>query len=459
LVHEEAWPSVAKMELTQTKPLPDVAARRGVLSSLWAEHSDVALSVATAFVMQGLLAVSGVAAARILGAEGRGHLAALVLVAAVVAQAGTLGLPMSATYHIAREPGAALTLVRCLLRILVPLSVLLLAVQAAVLLALFGGAGGELQGAAAVTLGGLAGVVSHQFGLAVLQGCGRFRAFNLARTMQLTLYAGAVVALLLADSGSLLLVAAAWAASMLLSGVAVLAIALRGARGATELPRAGAGDLLRFGVTGLAGHTSPLEAYRIDQIAVGIIAGPVGLGLYIVGQAFANLPRSVARSIGMVAYPRIAAAEDGHRRQVLLFVGLALGACGSIVAALWLLVGELVPLFFGEEFAGAVPLARVLLLAALLFSLRRVLSDCARGLGLPGQASLAEAASWAVAIPAIAVLGHLWGAEGVAWALVLGGAGAVAMLAPLSLRGLPRGHTRALNLPTIGAVDGDASLN
>ena len=421
------------------------------------EHRDVVLSIATAFAIQALLIVSGVSAARILGAEGRGHLAALVLIAAVIAQAGTLGLPLAATYYIAREPAARLTIGRRLLRLLLPLTAAMLALQAAITLVVFSGDSASVQEAAFVTCAALVGLVCNTFGLAILQGCGRFRAFNALRTVQLILYAAGALALLLAGSHSLPQVSAAWSAATLLAGGLVLAFAWRGLRGGGDPTPTPARDMLRFGVTGLVGHASPLESYRVDQIAVGIIAGPVGLGLYVAGLAFSNLPRFVAQSIGMVAYPRLAAAPSDASRQVLAFFLLTLAASGAIVLALQAAVGELLPLLLGHEFAGAVPLARVLLLSALLFGLRRVLSDCARGLGRPDLGSIAEATSWLVALPAVLVFGHLWGAQGVAWALVLGAGASVIVLGGLMIQQMRADKPRKRHSPSSGDASEDSA--
>ena len=78
-----------------------------------------------------------------------------------------------------------------------------------------------------------------------------------------------------------------------------------------------------------------------------------------------------------------------------------------------------------------------MLISALLFGLRRVLSECARGAGRPGLGSVAEVISLVTLFPAVAVLYHS-GARGVALALVVaaftGLAGMVVGLVIPSLR-------------------------
>jgi O-antigen/teichoic acid export membrane protein len=96
----------------------------------------------------------------------------------------------------------------------------------------------------------------------------------------------------------------------------------------------------------------------------------------------------------------------------------ALVLCGATVAAIELGLPVLVPLLFGAPFHAAIGVAQILLISALLFALRRVLSECARGAGRPGLGSIAEVISLITLFPAVAALYHL-GARGVALALVI----------------------------------------
>ena len=57
-------------------------------------------SFASSAVTQLALVVSGILSARMLGAEARGELALLVLLAAAFGLVGTLGLPLAVTYEI-----------------------------------------------------------------------------------------------------------------------------------------------------------------------------------------------------------------------------------------------------------------------------------------------------------------------------------------------------------------------
>ena len=95
-------------------------------------------------------------------------------------------------------------------------------------------------------------------------------------------------------------------------------------------------EMVAFGAKGLLGASSPIEYYRLDQAVVGLFLTPVALGIYAVALAFTNLPRFISTSVGMVAYPHVAAQSDPveARRQLWRFFLLTVAACAAVVAAL-----------------------------------------------------------------------------------------------------------------------------
>jgi O-antigen/teichoic acid export membrane protein len=225
------------------------------------------------------------------------------------------------------------------------------------------------------------------------------------------------------------------------SGIATLVTvrrSLRQADGMDDGPELG--ELIRFGSKGLLGWVSPIEGIRVDQQVVGIALSPAALGLYVVAQSFTNLPRFIAQSIGMVGYPVISAESSAHdaRRAMWQCFWIAVALCSALVVSLELLAPTLVHLFYGHEFSGAITITRVLLVAALLMSVRRVLAEGARGLGRPAIGTVAEASMWVVLLPLLPILAASNGATGVAVALTLGAALALVVIAvPLALQWPP----------------------
>jgi O-antigen/teichoic acid export membrane protein len=406
------------------------------VSTLRQSRRALAGSVATGLAGQGLVIVSGVFAARILGVQDRGYLALLILFPAVLSQIGSLGLPLAATFELSRDRSRWAEVVRVLLRPMVLQFVSLLLLHAGILAAVFWNDPHAIRVSAAITLCGVPAILGQSYGTAILQGQQRFLAFNVLRALPATTYSAAVLAIFVVGGGDLEWVVIGWMIASVVSAAATLAVALRGislrqTRGTPETLR----RMLRFGLKGLLGWTSPVETFRLDQAVVGLFLSPAALGLYVVGLAFANLPRFIAQSIGYIAYPRVAAQKgEAAWRELWQFFWLAAGAAGLVVLGLELGMARLVPLFFGDEFSGAVTLARILLVGALFLSARRVLTDGAQGLGRPGLGTIAEIASWAFLLPALAVFTPLWDARGVALALAVSAAFSFGVLLVLLVR-------------------------
>jgi O-antigen/teichoic acid export membrane protein len=406
-------------------------------------------SVLTGFVGQAVLIVSGVLAARILGVQDRGYLALIILFPTVLTQIGSLGLPLATTFELSRDVGRSAQVVRTLARPLVIQVVALMAVQAGILVAVFWSDSDLVRTSALISLGAVPAMLVHMYSTSVLQGSQRFLAFNVMRAVPATAYAVAILAIFVVGDGDLQWVVIGWTAALLLSAAIAAAIALRGVslRSARRSPES-LRSMLRFGLKGLLGWTSPIETFRLDQAVVGLFLSPAGLGLYVVGLAFANLPRFVAQSVGYIAYPRIAAHKGAEAwRELRQFFWLATGASALIVLGLELGVEWLVPAFFGSEFDGAIALTRILLIGALFLSARRVLTDGAQGLGRPGLGTIAEISSWVFLLPALGIFTPLWQERGVALALTVSAALSFAVLVTLLLRS--RAATEPSAAPTL----------
>lgn len=402
--------------------------------------------------------ISGVIVARMLGPENRGYLALLILVPLIVAQVGGLGVPLSLTYYIARDPSAGKAIWRSIRPVALFQAGLLAGVHCLVLWALLRDEPGYVVDAALVTVALVPATLAQEYGLAMLQGCGRFVAFNVIRLLSGVLYSAGLVLLLVLDADRLQEVAVTWTATLAGVSVVTMAIATRGLGSAPDATAPTAREMISFGAKGLLGSNSPIEYYRLDQAVVGLFLTPAALGVYAVALSFTNLPRFVSSAVGMVAYPHVAGQSDPAegRRKLWRFFFVTVAACLAIVVVLELSAGFLVPFFFGDEFADSVPLVRILLVAALLLAARRILADGARGLGLPGLGTVAELVSIIVLVPAVAVFLPLWGVEGVAVAMV---AAALASL-PVILIGLarsggrPRGTRHTWRVPRLSAPAG-----
>jgi O-antigen/teichoic acid export membrane protein len=376
-----------------------------------------AASVAVALAIQAALMISGPLVARMLGADGRGQLAALVLWPTVIAQLGGLGLPLAVTYELAQGSAGAARVKRTVLLFAGPQAVILSAVHVMVLVFVLSGEPASIRAAGLATLVAVPASLAQQYGLAMLQGEQRFAAFNTFRLLPAVLYSAAMVGLFTAGATRVLPVVLALMAGNATVGMLALLVGLR-SRAASDgaSNTANIRGMVRFGLRGLLGSVSPIESFQLDQMVLALFLAKHALGLYVVGLAFTNLPRFVSQSVGMVAYPNIAGRADATaaRRSLWAFFWLTMAMAVVIVVPLWLAAGRLVPFFFGGDFRGAVAVTRIMLPGALFAAGRRVLNDGMRGRGHAAAGTVAEVVAWFWLAPTLAILVPLWGVNGVA---------------------------------------------
>ena len=347
-------------------------------------------------VGQAVLVISGILVARLLGPEKRGYLALLVIFPVILSQLGSLGLPQAATYFIAMNRDDA-CLIYSRLKITILGQVLALVIIHFLVVSLYiHNKPQEILLAGYLSLAVIPGMLVQQYGLAILQGCKMYRPFNVIRLMPATMYAILVLSVFLARKASLPSIAFIWVCSYVITGlftaylVTNRVLRLGDYKDNSRSPSFTL--MFKFGLKGLLGTISPMQSFRIDQLVAGLFLSPVGLGFYVVGQAFTNLVRFIAQSASMVEYPAVAANDSNETAKPLImrfFVGVSV-LNGVIVLVLITVMPVLVTFLFGKAFSGSVPIARLLLLGAYFESLRRILVEGMRGMGKPEVSTWAE---------------------------------------------------------------------
>ena len=371
--------------------------------------------VGTTLCLQSALVLTGIASARLLGPESRGWLALAAAIPVAISGIALLGFPSAVTYEVARGRDSGFESLR-LIRGWVTVQLLVATVASlAISAVLFRDAPGSIGPWIVVVGFATALLAGYQYLMAILQGRGKFGDFNQARATLTLVYALWVGVLLFAVSKpSALLFAWGWA----LGAAVAVANSWRLARRGDPREKLGGADakfIRSYGLRSFLGVRPPLETLNLDQLLIGIVGGPLILGLYVVGTALTNLPRFMAESIGMVAFPKVAGAgdRDGLRQARN---ALILTACisGAAVLMLGAVASVIVPWLFGESFRPAISVMRIMLAAAFLLSLRRIVGDLLRGFGSPTPSSIAEVAAIVVFIVLVIPLTRSWGADGAA---------------------------------------------
>jgi O-antigen/teichoic acid export membrane protein len=381
-----------------------------------------------------------------LGPENRGFLALIVAVPSLVVQLGSLGVNLGIVHFAARNPGSGVLLIRAVRQLGAWQLPILALIHAGLIFGLLHASwGGTVRNAAAISLISLPAALVSSYSLALLQGLHQFRSFNWLRLLPMLLYSAALGSAFVLGARSLVVASFVLAATSIFSAVVALVTAVRAARrhATRDAPPPNSRRLVGFGLRGVFGSVSPLETLRLDQLLVGALLSPAALGIYVVGVAFANLPRFVAQSVGMIAYPAIAARRDqvSLLRRVLTFVSATAVISAALVLVLELTLGFLVPALFGSRFGSAVPVARVLLIGAFFLSVRVVLSDSLRGAGAPGLGALGELAGILFLAASLPLALHR-GLVAVAAAFSMAAAFALLVLIALSVFVSGRTHAR-----------------
>ncbi len=414
-------------------------------------------------VLQLIVGVSGIVAARLLGVTDRGRLALLWAITVAIGQLATMGLHTSMAYAVAagETPIAVCGRLRRIVATQIAVAPL---IAAPIVFLTLSHPDTTSVVAAASTL-----VVPPMFvlllhGLSLAQGARRYRVVQVLRLVQPSLYVVVLLTLAITGEGRFLTVTMAYGATMLVAGSFAWRQGLgcwwppRSAGGGLEAARApdppglatiatdgkraagvdlhSTASLVRFGRRSLLSAFGVSEHLAIDQLVVGILLAPAQFGLYTAGLAFANLPRYLGQSVGYVAYPEVAAAATRERRRSIIrrFVILGIVVVTPIVATLIALVPWLVPLLFGRSFDRAVPVAQILLAAALFQGLRRVAAEGLRGMGGEWAGTGAELVFAVVLFGSLVPLVDRYGASGAGAATLVGAIAAVIALPILAVR-------------------------
>lgn len=408
---------------------------------------DVSTSFLAAVSIQAANLANGILLARLLGPEGRGELAAVILWPSVIAALGGLGINDAVIYH--SSPGRsrpervyATGVVLALVQ-----SAALVLIGAFLLPLLYADYAPEVRGAAYVYLLfiplSLAGTYAHS----ILSGRLRFGAWNAlgVLTAMATPLAVGAAALLAGVSvlGCAVAMVAAQAIAMLSTHVVVIRRGLAGWRPSLSLAR----SLFGYGLPVYVGLVGVMLNDRLDRMLISQWLAPEDFGLYVVAGSLASGAVVLATTLGNLAFPKIAAqGEADPQRGVILgrYLRFALLLTAGAALVLGVLAPWLVSLLFGAAFVEAVPIVRVLLLAMIAVAGKRILIQGFKANGRLRAVAVAEPAALLANAAALVVLLPTLGIIGAAWATVITNAIVCAGLLAHSRRALDVGAAALL---------------
>ena len=150
----------------------------------------------------------------------------------------------------------------------------------------------------------------------------------------------------------------------------------------------------------------PLDSIGLDRILVGGLLGTISLGLYAAAAAVASLCGTVGNAVAVIVLPQVARSHGDPAAQRAIarrWLALTVLTVLVVVAVVEAIVEPVITTAFGGEFAGAVEVARWLIVADALFGIRKVLLAVLQGQGRGGRASWTELAMLPLLVAGIAV--------------------------------------------------------
>jgi teichuronic acid exporter len=181
----------------------------------------------------------------------------------------------------------------------------------------------------------------------------QFRYIALRTTLANILGGGVCIAMVLAGSGFWAL-----AISQVLSAVISVMVMLPAARWCPgfAIRREAARDLWRFGIFSAGNRL--LNEMRLDQMLIGLLGGPVMLGLFFFArrlfQMLSDLTVGVFSPVSGVLLASMQGEPEKCRQAFLIASYAATGVALPMFTGLWVLAPDAVPLIFGPQWTGAI---------------------------------------------------------------------------------------------------------
>jgi len=399
--------SISQADDTQPEAKPRGGSARKMTITLVGNFFPAAIALATGPIL-----------AQSLGVEGRGQVAAATAPLGLAIALMTFGVPEAVSYAVARHPRLVRTAARNGFLIIILAGLL---ATGAVLAARGWLSGGDLDIQHLMVVASLA--VMPTLLLGVLRGIA-------SGLQQWTMVASEKV---LASGLRLLVLLPLWLTGHLTPFTAVVVLAAMPVMGAiayVRLPRrlppaevdtenlASKKAITGYGMRLWIGTISGVLLSRVDQTLITPLSSAYQLGLYVVAVNVSEIPLIIHRSVRDVTF-----VTDAHRSEdakLAASARISTLICTVVALGLGLTMGWWLPILFGEEFAPAVPIAALLLVAVVLSTPGSIAGAGLSARGRPGLRSIALVIACVINVGLLIVLVSEYGALGAAWATVLG---------------------------------------
>ena len=375
---------------------------------------------ALASIMQG--AATGPLAARLLGPDGRGALAAIQLWPGAIATVAMLGLPESVAYFGARQPARAGEWLWT--SVLVGLAAACVATAVGYVLIDVGLRGHDPHIIHAAHVYLLLILLTPIIGLPcqLARGLGRFGVWNAMRVAPALGWLTVLAFTWLGGSRAAETVATGYLWFLIVEAAVIVAACVKLFAPPKAFSLRDASTLLRYGLPSGLSAVPQFLNLRVDQILIAAMLPTRQLGLYVAAVSWSAISGVVLNAAAPVISRRLAVEQDvavarsifgRATRAAVIVSALTAGAFAVVTPSAMALV-------YGAAFREAIPIAVVLSAANAFVMINTVLEEGLRGLGDTPTILKCELVGFAATAIALALLLRPMGIMGAAVASVAG---------------------------------------
>lgn len=178
--------------------------------------------------------------------------------------------------------------------------------------------------------------------------------------------------------------------------------------------------LTSYGIRSYGVDLVNILAMQLDQVLVVGLLSPTSMGMYAVTLSLSRMMIILQNAIVTVLFPK---AVNRSKEDVVALTGQAARLSMVLLIPIAVTIIWLGPIllgwFYGTEFLGAVLLLRLLVVEALISSLVWILAQAFMALGRPGTATLLQGLGLGISVPIMLLLIPVYGLEGIGFALLL----------------------------------------
>lgn len=364
--------------------------------------------------------VTGVLAARLLGPEGRGHLAAAQAIGTLVGAAGSLALGEALVYFVGRRVRPPLVVLRTATLVAAGSTVVWIAIAWFIMPVVLAGQPEAVGAARAYAFVGLPFVLVG-FPVTLLRATQRYGTWNTLRLFAPLSWLLALVLFTMTQKAAVTPLIIVFIMFQMLLTPVVWVIAGRGQRETPRVDLTLMKPMMRYGTPLFLAMLPTALNLRFDQVLIANMESADQLGLYAVSVSWAGLGLPLMTAIGSVLFPRLAAMDIGDAWKTFARSSRAGVMIAIVIGIVSACTGPfLIPSLFGRAFSVPLTVPLVLAAATSVLGLNGILEEGLRGLGEPRIVMIGELAGLALTVLLLLVLVPVAGIGGAAVASLVG---------------------------------------